>query len=254
MRLLAIITTNNIGDKSSVYLLRITRCAANDTTLAWPTSENMNIGEAWLLEIVINFMPRCIVPPNFRPILDFLKEKVDSIIHKSSIIHKTRSKFIEIFKFYGTRQNWPSTAILNSDLVHGTVYHPTKTQADVWNPLRFRAVTSFGVAEQRMDRMVTLPIDNNPGGGVKIKSAITLDGHRVCIPLRHKYMCRIQCCWVLCYYIYKVFDKYDVRVAHKCSTKLFARSLYRRYVYMTRVTFQMLEMWVFQFHCDLIRL
>ena len=48
-----------------------------------------------------------------------------------------------IEKFRGTRKNWPSKAILKSDLLHGTVHHSTKFQADSWNPPRVRAVTSF---------------------------------------------------------------------------------------------------------------
>ena len=37
-------------------------------------------------------------------------------------------------KFCETHINWQNTAILNSDLLHGTVHHPTKFQADRWNP------------------------------------------------------------------------------------------------------------------------
>ena len=32
--------------------------------------------------------------------------------------------------------------ILSRDLLHGTVHHPTKFQADNWNPKSVRAVTS----------------------------------------------------------------------------------------------------------------
>ena len=45
-------------------------------------------------------------------------------------------------KFRGTRKNWPSMAIFSNDLLHGTVHHPTKFQANSWKPLRVKAVTS----------------------------------------------------------------------------------------------------------------
>ena len=39
----------------------------------------------------------------------------------------------KISRFRGTRTNWPSMAISSNDLLHGTVHHPTKFQADSWN-------------------------------------------------------------------------------------------------------------------------
>ena len=40
----------------------------------------------------------------------------------------------KILKFRRTPKNWPSMAMLNSGLLHGTVYHSAKFQADSWNP------------------------------------------------------------------------------------------------------------------------
>ena len=37
---------------------------------------------------------------------------------------------------------WLSIAILNSNLLQATMHHPTKIQADNWNPLKVKAVTS----------------------------------------------------------------------------------------------------------------
>ena len=40
-------------------------------------------------------------------------------------------------------KNWPSIAILNSNhLLHHTVHHPTKFQADSWNPWRVKGAMS----------------------------------------------------------------------------------------------------------------
>ena len=41
---------------------------------------------------------------------------------------------MELSTFGSTVTNWPSMAILNSNLLHGTVHHSTKVRADSWNP------------------------------------------------------------------------------------------------------------------------
>ena len=45
-------------------------------------------------------------------------------------------------------KNWQSMAILNSNLLHGAVHHPTKFQADIPNPYRARVVMSFETDRQ----------------------------------------------------------------------------------------------------------
>ena len=44
--------------------------------------------------------------------------------------------------------NWPSMSILYSHMPHGTMHHPNKFKADIWNPSRVRVVTSFGTDRQ----------------------------------------------------------------------------------------------------------
>ena len=56
---------------------------------------------------------------------------------------------------HGTCKHWQSTAILNSNILHGTVHHRTKFQADRCNTWRVRAGKSFGTDRQtdgRTDR------------------------------------------------------------------------------------------------------
>ena len=60
---------------------------------------------------------------------------------------------MEILKFRETRKKWSSMAILKSDLLHGTVHHPTKFQADCWNPYKFIALTPFEADRRTSGRM-----------------------------------------------------------------------------------------------------
>ena len=62
----------------------------------------------------------------------------------TSVLRPASSLSWEISKFRGTHKNWSSIATVNSDMLHGTVYHPTLFQADSRNPEIIRVVTSFG--------------------------------------------------------------------------------------------------------------
>ena len=145
-----------------------------------------NIGRAWPFQIAICFIVMCIIPLNCWPITKILKEierwrrPLDLVLAYSgnftvpwnaekwpsmailntellhgtvhhatfqtnswnhSIIRAVTSSprpgprlTWKISNSRGTRKNWPSIAILNSDQFHGTVHHPTKFQADTWNP------------------------------------------------------------------------------------------------------------------------
>ena len=42
---------------------------------------------------------------------------------------------------WNMQKHWLSMAILSSNLLHGVVHHPSKLQADTWNPLRVWVVT-----------------------------------------------------------------------------------------------------------------
>ena len=72
----------------------------------------------------------CIIPTNMRLTPEILKElerqRRPSDLFKQSII--------ENFNVPWNTPNWPSMAILNNDLLHGTVHHPTKLEADNRNP------------------------------------------------------------------------------------------------------------------------
>ena len=81
----------------------------------------------------------CIITPNFWPIIDILKE----LCLPAYLCHAYDGK---ISKFQGTRKNWPSMAILNSDLLLGTVHHSIISQADIWYSKR---VMSFGTDRVR---------------------------------------------------------------------------------------------------------
>ena len=59
----------------------------------------------------------------------------------SPILPSWPNPIIENLKVPWNAQNWPSMAILSNHLLHGTMYHPTKFQANNWNTLRLRAVT-----------------------------------------------------------------------------------------------------------------
>ena len=65
---------------------------------------------------VLSGMVLCITTPNFRPILEIIKELVTS-----SLKLGWSSSGKPNFKFRGIHKNWPSIAILNSDLLHCTV-------------------------------------------------------------------------------------------------------------------------------------
>ena len=59
----------------------------------------------------------------------------------SSISSSWPKPDMEISKFHSTRKKWPSMTILHSNLLHGIVHHPSKFQADSWNPQRVRVAT-----------------------------------------------------------------------------------------------------------------
>ena len=72
--------------------------------------------------IVICFITLCIVPPNFRPIAEILKE-LERQSPPSDLVQAYYGKF-------QCSKNGLSIAILHSDLLHGTLHHPTKFQAN----------------------------------------------------------------------------------------------------------------------------
>ena len=66
----------------------------------------------------------CIILPNFKLIPEILKE-LEPERRPSDLVKKD---------YHGTRKNWPSIAILHSDMLHVTVHHLTKFQANSLNP------------------------------------------------------------------------------------------------------------------------
>ena len=99
----------------------------------------------------------CITPPNLRLIAEILKRV--RVVTPSLRPGQNLSR--KITKFLGTRKNWPSIAILSSDLLHGTVHHPTKFQDDSWNPQRVRVGMSYGADRRTGGRSLwptTIPV------------------------------------------------------------------------------------------------
>ena len=58
--------------RCSLLMHDIRRRSENNSTLGRPRSENAKISWVWLFHAVIPFMVNCIMPPNFRPLYDFL--------------------------------------------------------------------------------------------------------------------------------------------------------------------------------------
>ena len=99
----------------------------NDSTLGRPQSENANIGWAWPFQIVIHFNGTLHHTTKFQAIVWIPCISTMGHLPGPSLPRK-------ILKFRRTSKNWPSMAMLNNGLLHGTVYHSAKFQADSWNP------------------------------------------------------------------------------------------------------------------------
>ena len=109
-------------------------------SLSWKISmECTKIGWAHPFSITICFMVLCITPPHFRPIAEILRVRVVTLLLRPAL-----SLSWKISKFHAMQNNQLSMAIINSEMLHGTVHYPTKFQADSWNPWKVRVVTSFG--------------------------------------------------------------------------------------------------------------
>ena len=87
--------------------LSSTRRSENDSTLGRPGSEYANINWVWLFHTVIHFMVNRFMSPNFRPWCDLLNLSISSIFLTQPYP----------WKFRGMHNNWPSMAILSSDLL-----------------------------------------------------------------------------------------------------------------------------------------
>ena len=101
--------------------------------------EQAKIGRSWPFWTAMCFMILCINPPDFRPTAEIIKEL-------ECVVHQTWSKrqSSNFSKFRGTRQNWPSMAILDCDLLRGTAHLPKKCQVYCWIAKTLKAVMSFG--------------------------------------------------------------------------------------------------------------
>ena len=95
----------------------------NDSTLGRPQSENANIGWAWPFQIVIHFNGTLHHTTKFQAIVWIPCISTMGHLSGPSLPRK-------ILKFRRTSKNWPSMAMLNNGLLHGTVYHSAKFQAD----------------------------------------------------------------------------------------------------------------------------
>ena len=107
---------------STVFPESWTRRSENDSTLGRPRSENANISWVWPFHTVI----RCMV--------NYYATKSQAVMWFPQFHLLRPSLSWKVTKFRGTRKNWLSMTILNSDLLHHTVHHPAKFQAHSSNP------------------------------------------------------------------------------------------------------------------------
>ena len=107
----------------------LTRRSENDSTLGRPRLENANISWESPFHTVIRFMVTSCHQISGRNVL-------------CSISSSWLKPLMENFKVPRNAQKLAEHSHFSSDLLHGTVHHPTKFQADSWNFVRVITVTS----------------------------------------------------------------------------------------------------------------
>ena len=101
----------------------------------------MSIGCAWPFQIVIRFLVKCIIPPNFRSQCNVISSHFLTSV--TFLVQAYHGKF----QSSGERAKIAEHGHFNCNLLPGNVHHPTKLQADIWDLENF-TLTSFGTARQ----------------------------------------------------------------------------------------------------------